>query len=227
MILSALLIGSRAGAQIFFSAGTYSQNFDSLLTSGTVNWTNNLTLPGWYAAKGAADAPTYIANAGNATTGSLYSFGTNGVNPASDRALGSVAGSSTAYAYGVRFTNDTALTVTNILISFNGEQWRNANGAGAVTNTLAFSYQIANATLTNADAGNSQSWTPFNALDFNSPIVGGSATPLDGNASANRQVFANVLLTNVTVSPGHEIFLRWRDVDDGGSDAGLAVTISP
>jgi endonuclease/exonuclease/phosphatase family metal-dependent hydrolase len=223
-LLAAVFFTRPADAQIVFSAGTYSQNFDSLAASGTVNWTNNLTLPGWYAAKGAADAPTYIANAGTTTTGSLYSFGTNGVNPASDRALGSVAGSSTAYAYGVRFTNDTALTVTNLAVSFTGEQWRSANGAGAVTNVLAFSYQISAAPIVSADAANAQTWTAFNALDFYSPVVSnGSAIVLDGNAAGNRQVFANVVLTNVAVTPGQEIFLRWRDVDDGGSDAGLSV----
>ena len=224
-ILLPLLFGVRTDAQILLSGGAYSQNFDALASSGTVNWTNNLTLPGWYAAKGGADAPTYIANAGTATTGSLYSFGTNGVNSAADRALGSVAGSSTAYAYGVRFTNDTGLTVTNISLSVTGEQWRNANAAAAVANTLAFAFQISSATLTNADAVNSQSWTAFNALDFVSPIVnvGGSGTGLDGNASANRQVFASIALSGASVAPGQEIFLRWRDVDDAGSDAGMAI----
>jgi hypothetical protein len=153
-------------AQILMSAGTYSQNFDSLASSGTVNWTNNSSISNWYAAKGAADAPSYIANAGTTVNGSIYSFGTNGVNPLSDRALGSVAASSTAYAYGVRFSNNTAFVQTNITISYTGEQWRNANGSGAVVNTLAFSYQVSSSPLTNADAINSQTWTSFNALDL-------------------------------------------------------------
>ena len=222
-LLAALSLWLPAKAQVLLSAGKYAQNFDALAASGTVNWTNNFSLSGWYAAKGATDAATYLANAGTTATGSLYSFGTNGVNSAADRALGSVAGSSTVYAYGVRFTNDTGLTVSNIFISYSAEQWRNANGSGAVTNTLAFSYQIADAPLTNADAANAQSWSSFNALDFNSPVVGGSALPLDGNRPANRQVFTNILLAGASVLPGQEIFLRWRDVDDPGSDAGLAV----
>lgn len=224
LLIGVALLAETASAQILFSSGTYSQNFDSLAASGTVNWTNNLTLPGWYAAKGAADGATYIANAGTTTTGSFYSFGTNGVNPSSDRALGSLAGSTTAYAYGVRFTNDTGLAITNILVSFSAEQWRSANGAGAVTNVLAFSYQISSSPVLSADAVNSQSWTAVNALDFYSPVVSnGSAIALDGNTPANRQSFTNALLTNAVVAPGQEIFLRWRDVDDLGSDAGLAI----
>ncbi len=129
------------------------------------------------------------------------------------------------FAYGVRFTNDTGLVQSNLTVSYTGEQWRNANGAGAVTNTLSFSYQIASAPLTDADATDAQTWTPFSALDFHSPIVnaGGSGTALDGNAAANRQIFTNIVLTGAVVQPGQEIFLRWRDVDDSGSDAGLAL----
>jgi endonuclease/exonuclease/phosphatase family metal-dependent hydrolase len=218
-VISALFPAQFLCAQILMSGGTYSQNFDSLAGSGTVNWTNNLTLSGWYAAKGSADAPTYIANAGTTANGSIYSFGSSGVNPASDRALGSVAASSTAYAYGIRFTNDTTSAQTNITVSYTGEQWRNAN---LVTNTLAFSYQISNSPLTNADAANAQTWISFNALNFNSPSIGGG-TALDGNAPANRQVFINIVLVGVIVQPGQEIFLRWRDVDDTGSDAGIAL----
>ena len=217
------LLAQTARAQIAFSAGTYAQDFDLLASSGTLGWANNVTLVGWYAARSTTNVTTYLTGAGTSATGGLYSFGTNGVNPAAERALGSLAGSSSANAFGLRFTNDTGLTVTNISLSVTGEQWRNANGAGAVTNLLAFAYQISSAPLTNADAVNSQTWTAFNALDFVSPIVGGSATPLDGNASANRQVFANIGLSGASVAPGQEIFLRWRDVDDTGSDAGLAI----
>ena len=207
------------------SDGTYSQNFDSLADSGAGNpWMENSTLPGWYAAKGGDNATIYIAGDGSGITGGVYSFGAGGVNAVTDRALGSLgSGSATPIAYGVRFINDTGLTVTNIVISCTGEQWRNANGTGAETNILAFSYQVAAAPLTNADAVDSQSWTGFGALDFASPIVGGSGTALDGNAPANRQVFKDVVLAGVEVQPGQELFLRWRDVNDVGSDAGLAI----
>jgi endonuclease/exonuclease/phosphatase family metal-dependent hydrolase len=223
-ISSVLLVARPVAAQIALSDGTYAQNFDSLAASGaSIGWTNNVTLPGWYASKGNLEAVSYIASTGSAANGSFYSFGAAGVNPASDRAFGSIAASSTNYAYGVRFTNDTALTATNFQVSFSAEQWRNANGTGAVTNTLAFSYQISSTALTNADAINVQSWTAVPALNFFSPVVGGSGVALDGNASLSRQVFANAPLGGAVVLPGQEIFLRWRDIDDAGSDAGLAV----
>lgn len=206
-----------AGAQILFSAGTnYSQNFDGLASSGTPNWTNNLTLPGWYAAKGATNPLTYTAGTGSGNSGSIYSFG---ASAASNRALGSLAASSLDYAFGVRFTNNTPFTATNFIITYTGEQWRSAN---TTNNTLAFSYQISSQPLTNADAINAQTWISFPSLNFVSPVTNGGSA-LDGNLATNQQLFSAVPLAGVVVQPGEELFLRWRDVDDTGSDAGLAV----
>ncbi len=212
------------------SGGTYSQNFNSLAnSSGTTNaWTDNSTLPGWYASKtnGGTLVTTYRADSGTNNAGAIYSFGTNDANGITDRALGSIAsGTPGALAYGVRFTNDTGSAQSNITVSYTGEQWRDANGSGAVTNTLAFSYQISSSPLTNSDAINSQTWTGFSALNFYSPVVdvGGGGMALDGNAVANRQVFSNITLTGAVVQPGQELFLRWRDINDPGSDAGIAV----
>ena len=117
-----VLLAQTASAQIFFGAGTYSQNFDSLASSGTINWTNNLTLPGWYAARSTTNITTCLTGTGTSATGGTYSFGVSGANPLTERALGSLAGSSSANAFGLRFTNDTGMTVTNLIVSFTGEQ---------------------------------------------------------------------------------------------------------
>jgi len=207
-------------AQVLMSGGTYTQNFDSLASSGTVNWTNNVTLPGWYAAKSGTNAPNYAASTGSGTAGGLYSFGVAGVNPASDRALGSLgSGSASPVIYGLRFTNDTGLAVTNITVAYTGEEWR--NGGSASAGSLAFSYGVSSSLITNAvDA---TAWTNFAALNFTTPTVGSTASALDGNNGTNRQVFASVILTNVTVPAGQELFLRWLDVDDTGNDSALAI----
>ena len=145
-----------------------------------------------------------------------YSFGDNG---SSERALGSIGSNGTGdIAYGVRFKNDTATTQTGITISYRGEQWRVANDS---VQTLAFSYRIGES-LTDADAGNSAYWIPFPALDFNGPNTSPTSS-LDGNATANHTVFNNVELNSVVVPPGEELFLRWFDSNDSGSDDGLAI----
>lgn len=201
------------------SGGTYSQNFNSLATNGAgIGWTNNLTLPGWYASRSAApqEVVDYDAGTGSSTTGSLYSFGSSG---SAERALGSLAsGTQGHFAYGVRFVNDTGFDRTNLVISYTGEQWRVAN---ASTQILAFSYQMG-ASLTNADARNLQSWIPFPALTFHSPTTNGTQA-LNGNQSTNRVAFVNVSLTGLVVPAGQELFLRWFDTEDAGSDDGLAV----
>jgi endonuclease/exonuclease/phosphatase family metal-dependent hydrolase len=221
IFIAAVLLVDFADAQISMSGGTYHQGFDSLANSGSTNgWTDNSTLPGWYAAKSVLPGAItrYIANAGSLTTGSLYSYG---ATASANRALGVlVSGTAGNIAFGLRFTNDTASAQGNILISFTGEQWRNAN---AVAQTLAFSYQTENL-LTNANGPGAFVWTPFTALDFTTPITGGSTGALDGTAAANQTVFTGVPLTGVVVQAGQELFLRWFLARPGsGSSHGVAI----
>lgn len=206
-------------AQIPMSIEIYSQNFDALPGS-SAGWTNNVTLPGWYAAKSSADSTNILAGTGSGTTGGLYSFGVAGVHPVTERALGSLAsGSADPVTYGIRFTNDTGLVVTNILISFTGEQWRNG-GSGAAS-ALTFACGVSSSPITNAiDAAG---WTNFPALDFVTPTIGSSAGALDGNVPTNRQNFSGVSLAGVSVAPGQELFLRWNDENDPGNDSALAI----
>ncbi len=203
------------------SGGTYSQNFDSLADSGNVNaWTDNSTLPGWYASKSVLPnaVTNYIANTGSLTTGSLYSYGSTA---SASRALGVLVSDTPGnIAFGLRFTNDTAFSQSNILISFTGEQWRNANAAAQ---TLAFSCRTG-VSLTNADGAGTFVWTSFATLNFTTPVNGGSAGALAGTAAANQTVFTNVALTGVVVQAGQELFLRWFLVRPGsGSSPGVAI----
>ena len=213
---------------ILVSSGTsYLQTFDSLATSGTANaWADGGTLPGWYASTnlgGGGVVSSYRADSGTSTAGALYSYGTNGVNPASDRSLGSIgSGTPGAFAYGVLLINDTANSIaTNITISYTGEQWR--NGGNTSTQTLAFSYRKSFSPITSSDANNVFTWTAVPALNFNTPVVGATATALDGNNPANRVVLSPVVLTNITLFPGEEIFFRFFDPNDAGNDHGVAV----
>ena len=170
------LFSYHASAQVLLSSGTYSQNFDAL-PSTVVNspWTNNVTLVGWYAGAsnstaatfggtGSTGAPTnIIVSAGAGNAGGLYSFGTNGVNPVTDRALGSISsGTPQQIGYGVRFTNDTGVSLTNFTISYIGEEWR--NGGNSSVQSLAFSYRVDSLSITNPDPTNTTAWTSVSAL---------------------------------------------------------------
>ena len=212
-------------AQVLMSGGMYSQNFDSLASSGTgVSWVDNVTLPGWYAATNLSGpksgvVTTYNTSTGSSSGGALYSFGDSS---STERALGSLASSGPGnLVYGVCFTNDTGSAQTNFTVSYTGEEWRLAN-----TNVqqLAFTYQIGTL-ITNADAQNAQVWTAFPNLNFNSPNTNltGSAHAVAGNDTTNRAIFVNVDLPGVAVQPGQELFLRWADTDDTGLDDALAI----
>ncbi len=202
------------------------QSFDTLATSGTANtWTDNTTLVGWYSQFAATANPTtYRADAGGSNTGAIYSWGTG---TATERALGSVGSGGTADIFNaVRLVNNTGVTITSLLVAFNGEQWR----AGGCTPTpctpaaqkIDFQYQVANAgVITDANTPTT-GWTDHNPLDFTSPTPGTStAAALDGNAAANRTALSATV--TVTVLAGQEIWLRWFDTNDANNDHGLGI----
>src|SRR4051794_25301180 len=89
-----LFSASLVEGQVQMSAGTYIQSFDSLSTNGTSNpWTDNSTLLGWYGQQQNVGAPPitiYRAESGTGNAGALYSFG---AAAATERALGSIASS--------------------------------------------------------------------------------------------------------------------------------------
>ena len=225
-LTTALFLSQLCSAQVLLSGGTYSQNFDTLANTGTANsWQDNVTLPGWFAAKakgtGSPSVTAYRADDGSANSGTVYSYGTTGD---ANRALGSLgSGTPGTQFYGVAFTNDTTDAMVDFMISYTGEQWRSGS-ATAATNTLAFAYRVsADATISDSDATNTPLWTAFTDLNFNSPNVGSPAGALLGTDPTNQTLFVNVPLTGVSLQPGQALFIRWMDIDDSGSDHGLGV----
>ena len=189
-----------AVAQILVSSGGYRQNFDSL-GSANANWTNNLTLPGWYSGKGSANSTNYFADTGTLASGGIHSYGVAGVSNLSDRALGSIGASSIIHTYGMRFLNDTGLSQTNITVSYTGGQWR--SGTTPTPQTLAFSYQISSAPFSNSLSG---TWTVFSSLSFISPNLAGMTNALDGNPYDKPFGFTSIMRDNLGVR------LQWESV---------------
>ena len=238
---SLALLASNSNAQVLLSGGAYSQNFNTLSSVAVSSnlWANNVTLPGWYAncwsntvpvvfgsSADSNGATNIISRDGAAVSGALYSFGPNAL---ADRALGSLIANAFApsgfaapgIAYGIRFTNNTGVALTNFLISYTGEQWR--NGGAAAVQSLGFSYRVDSTPIVSSDPANTASWTSVPALDFNSPTALGAALSLDGNNASNRVSFVNVPLAGFVVLAGQEIFIRWGDRNDAGNDHGLAI----
>ena len=186
---------------------TYSQNFDGLANSGAaVTWTDNTTLPSWY-----SNRVTYVPGIGSSATGALYSFG---LTSATDRALGSVAsGTTNTVYYGVRFVNNIGSTLTQIRVNYIGEQWRSADNT--TQQKLDFQYRIGGTDLL------SGTWIDVNTLDFVGPIANATASALNGNALGNYVEYQAAI--SLSVANGEEIWFRWSDANDIGTDHGLAI----
>lgn len=193
---------------ISLTATAYTQNFDTLATSGTSS-----TLPAnWLIAESGTNAnATYTAGTGSSNAGDTYSFGAAG---SSERALGGLLSGSLTPSFGASVVNDTGTTLTDLLVGYTGEQWR--LGSTGRTDRLDFQYSLDATSLTTG------TWLNVDALDFNGPISAGTVGALDGNAAANRTAISNTI-TGLSIPAGTTFWIRWSDFNATGADDGLAI----
>lgn len=197
----------QAQVSITSTATPYTQDFNTLITSGTSS-----TLPtGWKLLETGTNANTTLAaDAGSTATGNTYSYGTG---TGTDRAFGGLLSGSLVPTIGVQITNNTGATITSLNISYTGEEWR--LGTAARTDQLDFQYST---TATSLSTG---TWTDFNALDFVTPATATTGAK-DGNAAANRTA-KSAVITGLSIPNGATFWLRWNDFDASGADDGLAI----
>ncbi|MCB2408386.1 T9SS type A sorting domain-containing protein [Hymenobacter lucidus] len=216
-LLLSFSLSAQAQTPIAITGGTsvYRQDFDGMTPTG-------ITYPtGWtgvrFAGSGAAGetlAPTVLT--ATSASGAVYNAGTSGGATDNDRALGGLASGSTVPVFGAVFTNSSGAAITRLTITARHEQWR--AGDNANVETTAFEYSL-NATGINSAGA---TWTPVTALDLvelnNTAPVGS----IDGNAAANSKFIGGVV-TGLTWPAGTTMWIRWRDNNDFGADAVLAV----
>lgn len=197
----------------------YTQNFDGLPTSGSTTWTDNTTITNWYSQR-TGTGTSIVADAGSGTAGALYSYGTG---TATERALGAIGSSNAAagnFAHGLLLQNTIGQTINDIKVSYTLEQWRNSTAAAHTMNVY---YKISSMPITSLTPNNNADWILVSGLALNSPITGGSAGALNGNASGNKVSVANVSLGNISLAANDYIMLKWEDPDHSGTDHGLAI----
>ncbi len=198
----------------------YSNNFNSL--SSTTGATDQTTGLGDFVLVGSG--ANYNVGTGSSSAAEFYSYGSTS---ASDRALGSLA-SGTGNRFGIMFVNNTGATVTQLRISYTGEQWR---AAGNAVDRLDFQYSTVN-TANISDGATSANWVGslYNAAlgtgDFQSPI-NTSVGAIDGNNALNRTP-QSFLITGLSIANGARFGIRWVDSNSPGSgsngnDDGLAI----
>jgi hypothetical protein len=204
-VLSAILLVATTqitNAQVIYTFGTYSQNFDTLASTGSnVPWNDNATIPGWY-----ANQTSYTTSNGTGNTAGLYSYGGGAINPPTDRALGAIPSNSTnPIVFAVQILNNTTSTFNTFSLAFVGEQWRNAGGG--VVDSLNFDYLVTSATGNQIAASG---YTADSNLNFTALHVMHPASALDGNDPAN-QTHLSDTLTGLSWGPGQYLWLRWTD----------------
>ncbi|MDY0103259.1 MAG: PKD domain-containing protein, partial [Lentimicrobium sp.] len=218
-VLLVCVVGGVRGQVVMNTTGNYSQNFNSLINTGTATWTNNTTIPNWYMQR-TGTGIVISANDGTAPAGNAYSFGAGST---AERALGSIgSGNASAgnFAWGLLLQNTSGNTITDFSVAYTGEQWRN-NAAAA--QTVNFYYRISSTLITDLQPNVTTGWTAVSALNFTSPVTGGTAGALNGNAASNRTVIGAVTIPAFLLPSGYYLLIKWDDPDHSGSDHGLAI----
>ena len=212
------IVNSGASGSYQLNLGsTYTQNFDSLASTGSGKvWANNSTLPGWYSNERYYDIAFYLGDIGSSILGSYGEYG------ASDRALGSSLDSGGLQtAFGLRFSNGTDTMLSSVTITYDGEQWNLGGNVTGHADTLFFSYQIFDAGTGSITA--SSGWQTVPALDFTSPHVEFGGMAIDGNLPENRTADIFATLAGLSLAPGQELWIRWQAFDDTFRDYALAI----
>ena len=136
-VISGLVLSMvAASAQSITLSGvnpSISENFDSMGTAGTTpptGWFVGTSLSGSTSGtNGTFTAGAVTVGTGSSNTGANYNFGSSA---STDRALGSVAsGTGNTRVMEARFFNNTSLTITGLVVSYTGEEWRNGGNTAA------------------------------------------------------------------------------------------------
>jgi hypothetical protein len=219
--LALMMLGLIANAQVLMTTtGSYYQDFNTLPNSGAVaTWKNNTTIANWYADTTTGPAIKIYIGTGSNNKGAIWSYG---AASSTERALGTLPSNGTGnIAIGLLLQNNSGATITDLTVSYMGEQWR--NGGNGTSNTLSFYYQVTPTIDTLLDPGTFSGWTNVPSLNFVSPIATGGMGALDGNSSTNRSFQGPSSLPSLSIPDGSFIMLKWDDPNDAGSDHGLSI----
>jgi hypothetical protein len=198
---------------IALNGALYQQNFSTLPMSGNTHAESAIPTGWTFSEAGSSANNTFSADSGTNTVGNAYSYGPAG---SADRAFGEFSSSILTATIGASFINTTGFVITQLSVSYIGEQWR--LGAGdANVDRLDFQVSL------NATSLTTGSWTNVDALDFAAPNNQGAAGPTNGNVLPNRTIFPSVVINTTPIPNLGSIWIRWTSTDVLGNDDGLAV----
>ena len=220
LLIPILLLGFGSSAQVLMTgSGSYSQNFNTLASTGTNPWTDNSVIPNVYSQRSGTGAGNYIADAGTSTNGTIYSYGTTA---ATERALGAIGSNGAGnFAHGILFQNTSGGVLSDFTVSYVLEQWR--NGGNATAQDVTFWYKVSSSSFTALNPGVNTGWTQVTALTASSPINTATAAALDGDQAANRVALSSILIPGLSLNAGEYIMIKWEDINHPSNDHGLAI----
>lgn len=213
-------------AQLDYNGGLLSQDFNSLPQFGTYilpgKGPYNLSATpfnapgteGWSIFQNSGSPLKFSPGAGTISTSSFYAFGGAG---SGDRALGHISSSGRIGRAGLILRNTTGQAISDFAVTYAGEQWR--NGGSGNPNEVKFYYRV-NAVFT--DLTTTAGFTEVTALKFTSPVSSAVAGSLNGSHPANRSDLS-ATVSGINWPQGEFLTLRWQDLDESGSDDGLAI----
>jgi hypothetical protein len=243
VLLGTILGTSQATAQILISSpgSTYLEDFDDLSTDDA-SWSSNSTIAGLYAAGTPTITPSFRLQGTPKT-----SFGVNGVNIATDRALGISLidnGNSTTVWYALRFINDTGVTLNSLEVGYYAERYWAYLDTGLRFNEGFEFYGAVNPAITARPDG--AEWVRHAGLDY-TPTFGivaeslanrffsasANAWSVDGNSGDYRTFISGTLAIDGGLADGQEYWLLWGNdvfglgkISDGIAVDDLTVTFS-
>ena len=121
-------------------------------------------------------------------------------------------------AFGVRFINGSAITLTRMNLQFTGEVWRQSN----LPKTLQFYYFI-DPSGTNTFPGAATAYLPVLNVSFPTVSADSGGAPVDGTSPLNQ---TNRSVLNQTITnwpPGAALWLVWQMTDNTGKAQGLGI----
>ncbi|TXI20733.1 MAG: PEP-CTERM sorting domain-containing protein [Roseateles sp.] len=215
----ATALSAQASVTLSDATTTYTQNFDSLASSGaSIAWVDDSTLAGWSLV---AAAPVTTYNTGNGSNGSTAGFFSFGATGSAERALGAVvtngfAGNGGTVYSVLSLTNGSGAAFSGFTLKYDGEQWRNNGNAAAQSLVVQYAFGASYASIASGD------WvTAGSAFNFTSPVIGATAAIVDGNVAGKVANIGGSVTTDW--SAGSTLWIRWADLNDSGNDHLLAI----
>ena len=183
------------------------------LTEGTFTFTDNFTgftgnsdPTNWTTSNAASTSSWLGTNTGSGTGGGKYSYGNSGSGATFDGSIGFLPSSSRAIYADISFTNSSGVTLSQLDISYVGEQWRTASG-GRI-NGWSVSYSI-----------NGGSFTDLNDLTYLGVNTGSTGAGL-----VNVQNLSTTV-SDLSIANGDVFTIRFfgDNGTGGGSRQGVAI----